>query len=162
MIARWLINLTSLLAQQCLLKLRRSILDSKDTHLIHPIIRKQFTKVYYHLSKYRHSRNTFSPQRQHQQQGSSATYPRPGGHYSQSYVSQDSHSTERSPAPFDTNSPRRSVPSPARPSSTFSLSTNYQRFNTPPSPVFQYVNQTVNVPGNIYYDQNPESRWSTQ
>ena len=162
MIGRWIVDLTSLLAQQCLLKLRRSLLGSKDIHLIHPIIRKQSTKTYYNLSKYRHSRNSISPPRHYQQQGSSQTYLRPGSHYSQSYVSQDSLSTVRSSAPFEMNSSRRSLPSPARPSSSFSMSTNYQTFNTPPSPVYQYVDHTANVPGNIYYDQSPENRWSAQ
>ena len=158
LIARWIVDLTSLLAQQCLLKLRPSLLGSKDIHLIHPIIRKQFTKIYYHQSKYRRSRNSFSSQRQ---QGSSATYLRPGGHYSQSYVSQDSLSTERSSASFEMNSPRRPVSqSSARPSSNFSMSSNYQRLNTSSSPVYQYVDHTAIVPG--YYDQSPENRWSTQ
>lgn len=162
LIARWIVDLTSLLAHQSLLKLPRSLLGSKDIHLIHPIIRKHFTKIYYHLSKYRRSRNSFSPQGQYQQQGSPATYMRPGGHYSQSYVSQDSLSTERSSASFEINSSRRPVlQSPARPSSSFSMSTNYQTFN-PPSPVYHYVDHTTNVPGNIYYDQSPENRWSTQ
>jgi len=109
------------------------------------------------------SRNSFTPQRQYQQQGSSATYLRPGSHYNQSYVSQDSLSTERSSTSFEINSSRRPVlQSPARPSSSFSVSTNYQTFITPPSAVYQYVDHTANVPGNIYYDQSAENRWSTQ
>jgi hypothetical protein len=163
LIVRWIVDLTSLLARQCLLKLRRSLLGSKDIHLIHPIIRKQFTRMCYHLSKYRRSRNSFTPQRQYQQQGSSATYLRPGSHYNQSYVSQDSLSTERSSTPFEINSSRRPVlQAPARPSSSFTVSTNYQTFSTPPSQVYQYVDHTANVPGNIYYDQSAENRWSTQ
>jgi hypothetical protein len=59
------------------------------------------------------------------------------------------------------NSSRRPVlQPPARISSNFSMSTNYQSYNTPPSPVFQYVDLTANVPGNIYYDQSPENRWT--
>ena len=156
MIRRWIIDLTFPLAQQCLLKLRQSLLGSKDIHLIHPITRKQFIKIYSHQSKYRRSRNSISPQRQYQQQGSSETYLRSGDRYSQSYVAQDSLSTGRSSAPFEMNSSRR----PALQSAA-SLS-NYQSFNTPPSPVFQYMDHTANVPGNAYYGQSPENRWTTQ
>jgi hypothetical protein len=102
------------------------------------------------------------PPRQYQQ-GSSETNLRPGGRYSQSYVPQDSLSTGRSSAPSEMNSSRRpALQSSARPPSNFSMSINYQSFNSPPSPVFQYVDLTANVPGNIYYDQSPENRWTTQ
>jgi hypothetical protein len=162
LIPRLIVDLTSFLAQQCLLTLRRSLLCSKDIHLIHPIIRKQFTKIYYHLSKYRRIRNSLSPPRQYQQQGSSETNLRPGGRYSQSYVSQDYLSTGRSSAPIEMDSSLRPVvQSSARPPSDFSMSINYQSFNKPPSPVYQYVDRTANVPGNIYYDQSPENRWTT-
>ena len=157
LIARLIIDLTSLLAQQCLLTLRRSLLCSKDINLIHLIIRKQFTKIYYYLSKYPRISNSLSPSR------SSETDLRPSGRYSQSYVPQDSLSTGRSSAPFEMNDSRRpALQSSARTPSNFSMSVNYQSFNTPPSPVYQYVDHTANVPSNIYYNQSPESRWTTQ
>lgn len=40
MIARWIVNLTSLLAQRCLLKSHQLLLGSTDIQLTHPIIRK--------------------------------------------------------------------------------------------------------------------------
>ena len=145
-----MVDLTSLLAPQCQLTLRRSLMYSKDIHLI----RKQFTKIYYYLSKYRRIRNSLSPPRQYQQQGSSEINLRHSNRYSQSHVPQDSLSTGRSSAPIEMNDSRRPVLQPsARTPSDFSMSINYQSFNTPPSPVYQYVD---------LYDRSPENRWTTQ
>ena len=88
------------------------------------------------------SHNSFGTQRQYQQQGSPATYTRP--HYSQSFVSQDSLSTECSPLPFEINGSRQPVlQPPARPSSSYSMSSNYQTFN---ASSYQYMS---GVPGNM-------------
>jgi hypothetical protein len=101
-----------------------------------------------------------SPYQQQGSQGSPATYSRPN-HYSQSFVSQDALSLERASPPFGVNS--SVLQPPARPTSSYSMSSNYQTFNASPSPVYQFVNHTANVPGNIYYDQqSAEHRWSTQ